>query len=245
MAQPRTKSDFIGDRFLDLIERGEQIPEFELRRLELEVRKLPNEYEKSLDMAYLYAIWGRYPEARDWLKAAGGFGLSTALRYAGAAQASLNFHETRKALRWALDQGLVTTEEDRHFAFVLAAFSCALEICTEIKDMLTNTDRISHMDGTIGAMLRISDMGLKDEDVQEYVMRALCAADPWLRDKRRAMVIGHAAYPEMLDKVIIQVSVPADPDEFGDILWAMSDIDRTGIPQEVSQAVIISPVPAE
>ncbi|KFF50450.1 hypothetical protein GY26_01810 [Gammaproteobacteria bacterium MFB021] len=244
MHQTKTISEFVGERFRALIDRGEQIGEFELRRLEVDVRKLPDEFEKSMDMAYLMALWGRYDEATNWLRSTGGFGPSTALWYAGAAQASLQFHEARKALRCAIDAHFLDTAERRRQALVVAAFSCSFNVCREILSLMESEDEAFDIGASNEAMQICDSLGLKDEYVQEYVMRSLKAVDKWLYDKRRPMVIGHATSDQMPDKILINLNIPAEAEEFGDIMWAASDIDRAGIPDNVCDSVIIVTEPA-
>lgn|GEM_PF-5574069 len=246
MPRPRAISEHIDLWFQELIDLDEAIPLFRLRRLETEISKLNNEYEKAIDYAYLYGIWGKIDEARSWLRATGGYGSSTALSYAGAAKASLQFTESMKALRYAKDSGALSTQSSRAFAFYIAMGVCAYNLAQEIQEM-KDDDMIEKYEysPSMKVIKSASRLGLKDEDIQTYFNRSLSNIEKHFDNKRWALAIHQSVCEEMPDKIVLRVEVPADPEKFGDILWDMCDIDYSGIPAEVRNSIIINPVPAE
>lgn len=246
MPRPKAISEHVDIWFQELIELDEAIPLFRLRRLESEISKLNNEYEKSIDYAYLYGIWGRFDEARSWLRSTGGYGVSTALSYAGAAKASLEFSKSLQALRFAKDKGALSTQSYRAFAFYIAMGVCAYNLAREIRDMVDD-DMIEKYEysGSLDVIESASRLGLKDEDIQTYFNRSLSKIEKHFDNKRWALAMTQSVCEEMPDKIVLRVEVPADPEAFGDILWDMCDIDYSGIPAEVRRSVIINPVPAE
>lgn len=246
MVKPRKVSEHIDAWFQDILGKDEEIHTYTLKRLEKEISKLPNDYEKSIDYAYLYGIWGRFDEGRRWLHSTGGFGPSTALPYAGAAKACLDFKASSHALRYAFKHGWINTPSDRAFACYLATGVCAFNLAREIRD--AKEEDMILIDGqevSSDALNRVHRLGLRDSDVQEYFTRSLKNIEKYMTDKRRPLVIDQCVDDEQPDKIVLRLEIAADPDDFGEILWDLCDIDYTGIPPEVVSSIVINPVPAE
>ncbi|WP_157697984.1 hypothetical protein [Halomonas sp. N3-2A] len=232
--------------FQQIIDLDEEIHPYKLMRLEKEISKLKDEYEKSIDYAYLYGIWGKFDDARKWLRASGGYGPSSALRYAGAAKAALEFQVANEAIRYAVDNGGVTTASERAFGIYIATGICAFNLAREIRDakdeeiMMVNGQELANE-----ALDRAHRLGLKDRDIQEFFTRSLKNVEKYMADKRRPLVIDQCVDDEQPEKIVLRLEIAADPDDFGDILWDLCDIDYTGIPPEVVSSIVINPVPAE
>ncbi|WP_404463093.1 hypothetical protein LG331_09955 [Vreelandella aquamarina] len=246
MAKARTTSDHINEWFETIFKLEEKIPEHTLRRMEKEISKLTNEYEKSLNYAYLYGIWGRFEEARSWLQEARGFSKGTALAFSGAAKAALDFKTAYFALEHAYNEGWIQTKEDRSFACYIAFGVCAFNLAHKIlKAKDGNLIEVNGQKISKETLERAVKLGLEDSDVQELFTRSLRNIEKYMIDKRGPLIVDHCADDEQPGKIVLRLKIAADPNKFGDILWDLCDIDYKGIPSEVLSSIVINPVPAE
>lgn len=250
--RPITSEEYVTRLLGELIESDSEVAPFQRRRLLAEAEKIQIPARRDSFRATVESLAGQYASARHiighYLEATpeqlAGQGRPLVIDVAAAMHAAQRLKPSAALLRRALSAGLIP-ESDGAMALQVATGVCAFNLAGDIMEKMPNLpaatlDRV----GSAQVVAKTRALGLCDDDVQGYVQACIEAVMPWVEGRRRCLLHTHMVI-EQSNQIVIDLEVPADPDDFGDIMWAIASIDKAAYSQGVADHVLVDAVPVE
>lgn len=244
--QPLTVDNYVTRRIEELIMRDGEVSDFEFRRLVAEVLRIPDPVRQACLHTTLLGLFGEYAEAR---KVIDGYSNAAAcskdrIDIAAALHAAQRFSASAEVLR-GLPREELKGSHRAGLALKIALGVFAFGLAREFMELVDMKDDFFH--GLAGSEITVrksQELGLKDEHVQAYVQRCVDAVFPWAEGKRRALRATQMVI-EDTQQIVIEIEVPAEPEEFGEIMWAIACIDKSEYSEVVERHVLVDAIPLQ
>lgn len=240
--KPITNSDAASRLLNKIIYSDGNYSNFEFKRAFEEFSKIPSEVQRQVCFAMLYAAIGDQDEAeaqarliplplkthKDNLDAACAYNVANRFMDASIALSSIPV----KTLIAMGDAGI---------ALKLAFSTFSAKYAEEIMNKASGVDDvIKEFHGSAALFRLLNKFSIDEGHVKGYVEECAQAVKPWLVGKNKPLAMWHSV-EDSEDMAVVDFYLPAEPEEFGEILLAIASIDKMKYSSALAHGFMVDP----
>ncbi|KTG25375.1 hypothetical protein AWR38_00985 [Idiomarina sp. WRN-38] len=240
--KPITNSDAASRLLNKIIYSDGDYPEFVFKRAFEEISKIPSAVEKQVCFTMLYAAIGEQDEAEAQARLIP-LPLKTYKDHIDAAcayNATNQFLDASRALSGIPIKTLIAMGDARialQLAFSTFSAKCAEEIMNNASGV---DDVIKEFHGSAALFKLLKKYSIAEDHVKAYVEECAQAIKPWLAGKNKPLAVWHSVEDDE-DMAVVDFYLPAEPEEFGEILLAIASIDKMKYSPALAHRFMVDP----
>lgn len=222
-----TNDQAVGRMLDEILDSNGNYTEFQFRRVIGEIAKVPGYVRKQMLYTMLYAAVGELREAKNQaVQISLSEGTAAEFLDAAAAYHAANMlTEASHYVRQVPVEAIVALEASG-FALLNAQGTYSFEFMELVMDKTNaHAGKKETFGGSFAFAKMLKSHGIPEDHVRSYVEECLEVVSPWYEGKGKPVVTGHTV-DDIEKKAIVDIYLPAEPEEFGDIMVALSSIDK-------------------
>lgn len=240
--KPITNSDAASRLLNTIIHSDGDYPEFIFKRAFEEISKIPSEVERQVCFTMLYAAIGDQDEAEAQARLipAALITYKDHIDAACAFNATNRFIDASKAL-CSIPVKTLIAMDNAVIGLQLAFSTFSARYAEEIVNKASGIDEvIKEFHGSAAMFSLLNKLSIDEDHVKEYVEECAQAVKPWIVGKNKPLAVWHSV-DDTEGMAIVDFYLPAEPEEFGDILLAIASIDKMKYSPALAHGFMVDP----
>lgn len=228
MAISAVTNDQAAGRMLDeILDSDGNYSDFQFRRVIAEIDKIPGYVRRQALYTMLYAAVGKLSEAKKQaMRINIPSGTAGELMDAASAYHAANMLNQSAGYIQSIPADVVSASGSVQFVLLNAQGTFSFEYMELVmKKANVYKEKEEAFGGSLAFSKLIKKHGIPEDHVRSYIEECLEAVSPWYEGKGKTVITGQTV-DDIEKKAIVDIYVPAEPEEFGDIMVALSSIDK-------------------